>query len=458
MKKISILLCAIIALSMQLCLADESDKKYLFKTDFETAPGYVNNEGVFEFAKFFSSAGLSTSLSASAGDVLEVRGGSGNTGNALYASVEGRTSGIPSFTIPKSYTPNNDILILEFDVKCPTRFTAYSFPNFSVLQGWFGVGAGDTTNMLEDYRYSDLSVTGSNQWGNAGTYIKYGTNAVWYHYKFAIDFSTTTYALSINAEDNSFNYSKDNIPFRNSAASVSNVSFDLRGGSVMMDNLELYTMDKMKLLSSTLENNQTSVAVEQSQEFAFSQTISTSSLSEVTISSLEEGDYLLSLKDEKTVLLSYLKHLAYNTSYTVDFSKLMSNSGLYANGEKISFTTEAKPQVTLESYQIFKGLGQESAQQPSFAADNSFQNVQATVSNNTPQPTQATLMLALYNQYGYLCKMTCTKSQLEANEIKIMGAGTTIENTLGGGTVKMYLWNDAYLMKPWSVNITNALE
>lgn len=412
MKRICLLLCTVIFFAMP-CMAEKNGRNYIFETDFG---GYTEGDDAI---KYLASTGLTSTFSAEMGDRIEICDG------ALYVDISERSSGFPSMKIPKSYTQDKDVLVLEFDLKLAGKLSAMTFPQFgTIAQTWMGVSSNDTAL---DARFTDASVTSGNKWRSAGVIFKWGENAPWYHFKYTVDVGASKMAVNVSGEP-SFN--DNNIPIF-SGSGIPVISFDIRGGAYMIDNIELYTMGKMQIKSSDIQNGDVNVPCEKSVDIEFTQDVDESTLNEITISGLETGDYTVEKINGNMVRIKFKKPLEYATEYTVNAEKIKAVNGLAADGAVISFTTEAAPEIYIKDV--------------SAVYDGDMQTVTVKVANTSAESKSMTLFMAVYDEYNSLTQMNCISCTAEAESEKT----AVLAQKNANGTVKLYLWNSAELMQPY---------
>lgn len=467
-NKIGLLVCFLCILA-SVCVANASDetKNYIYKNDFSTLKDYVK-DGELDYSSYASKNSMSIGHSLTNGHEVSIYNDGGTNGDGLFTSIAGSTTGA-SIKINKAYTPNKDVFFLEYDFKLPDEnpIMAYSFPQIgSVVQSWVNLSR-DTTNRKIDMRYYDGDVSGSNKWSTMSGSMKYGANnAVWYHFKYVYDFESFTYSIYVTSEDNSLTFSKENIKMRKADNfSVSTITFDSRydatskiGGGCVLDNIEIYTMKKLYLVSSSVADKQTDIPVEETMEFVFSDKIDDTTISSVTVSDLAVEDYTVTLKDEKTVAIAFNKNLDYNKTYAIDFNSLVSKGGVYASGATVTFTTENQGDVYISDYKLYKGFGEQSTEKATYIADDGFWYIDAQIENISSEKKDVALILAFYDSYGYMVKATYVDVSADSQSVVNAGTGTVIPSSYAGGFVKMFLWNDAGVMTPYTLYVKSNLQ
>ncbi len=418
MKKICLLLCAAILFAMP-CMAEESGKNYIFKTDFEN---YTKEEDVFSY---LTKIGLSSTLSESMGDKAEIKDG------VLSVDVSGRSSGGPVIRIPKSYTQNDDVLMLEFDLKATGMLDSYQFPQFgTVAQTW--MLPNNKTNKIS-VAFTNQYATGSTKWTKIDNLLSTDVNSDWVHFKYMVDVNARKMSVWITG---AAEFTSENM-LTIAGENVGETKFVLREKSAfMIDNIEYYTMNKMKIKSSTVENGAINVPCEQPVDIEFSEKIDETSLDNITVSGLSKSDYTARLINDTTVRISFLKQLEYSTEYTINAENIKAENGLSGENTVITFTTESAPEVYMKNIDV--------------SEDGNLKTFTVTVANVSAESKPITVFMAAYDEYNSLAKMNYVSCEAEAENEKIIG----LSQNITGGKVKIYLWDGAELMQPYCADFT----
>ena len=415
MKKICLLLCAAIFFAMP-CMEEKYGRNYIFKADFSD---YSDDEDAIAY---LTKKGFTTSLTAAMGDKVEIKDG------ALFVDRTERTQGYPSIEILKSYTYDNDVVCFEYDLKPIGRVDSYQFPQFGVIaQTW--MLPGDSTI---DVAVTDVSVTSGSKWKRASKLLTWGENAQWYHFKYIVDAGTSKMSVWVSG---GAEFTAENVPII-SGTDIPKVLFNFRGGSCMMDNIEYYTMNKMRIKTSSVADGDENVPCEQPIDIEFSERIDENSLSGIAVSGLDADGYTTELPNDSTVRISFKKPLAYGSEYTINAESVKAKNGLSADNAIIKFTTEATPELYIKNVDE--------------AADGDLKTVSVTIANTAAESRNITLFMAVYDEYNSLVKMNYVSCEAGAESEKTVG----LSQKISGGTVKLYLWNGAELMQPYCAEYT----
>lgn len=418
MKKICLLLCAAIFFAMP-CMAEESGKNYIFKTDFEN---YTDEENAVDYLK---KLGFATTLAEASGDKVEI------TDGALSVDISERTTGSPSIKISKPYTQDKDVLVLEFDLKTTGLLNSYQFPQFgAVAQTWM---LPDEKTGKISVAFTDQRVAEGNKWTKVNNLLTGGVNSDWVHFKYMVDVGARKMSVYITG---AAEYTSENM-MTLVGENVGEAQFVLREKSAfMIDNIEYYTMNKMQIKSTSVANGAENVPCEQPVDIEFSEKIDETSLDNVTVSGLAKSDYTVVLASENTVRIKFAKQLEYSKEYTINAENIKAENGLSGEGALITFTTESAPDVYMKNVDVSK--------------DGNLKTFAVTITNTSSERKPITLFMAAYDEYNGLSKMNYVSCTAEAESEKTVG----LSQNITGGKVRIYLWDGAELMQPYCADFT----
>ncbi len=430
MRKICLLLCIAISLAIP-CMAEETaadGKNYLFKTSFE------GMEEDMTVNTFLSSLGITASVTAGKTNAMAVEA-DGDREDVLHVTTDISSTAITqaSIGISKSYTPNNDILVMEYDLKVIESLASYTFPQITnVCQGWMY----QAKEGLDKQKFAvlDRSITsGQNSFGEV---LTIRDSAKWHHFKYVYDIRNKRYSIYFD------DMVKENLAMADTAEGMSEVKFTIFSGEYMIDNLELYTLDKAKIVSGTVTDGDANVAPERDMEFTFTAAIDESTLGNITLTDMNQPeDFEAVLTSEKSVKIKLNKNMEFTKEYTLDFRGAKAKNGIPCE-DVLEFTTEAAPETYIASAQT--------------KADGSLTAVEAEIVNNSAEAKEVTVFVAGYDEYNYLTKMNYVKISLPAESSKKIGVSEKFAD--GTEKVMLYLWNNAKLMQPYSMSVNLALS
>ena len=231
---------------------------------------------------------------------------------------------------------------------------------------------------------------------------------------------------------------------------ISNLKFEKTNGrgQVWIDNVRVYTMPAFKLESSTIENNATDVFYDTKTITAtFSNDVADAS--GVTVSGLSADAYTVT-KDGKNITVSFNENLAFETTYTVNFTGITDTLGQTMGDCQISFTTETAPDILLKDIKYTSGIGSSfSSALGAIDAESGLGGVTLKLENTKDSDRNVNVIFAVYgSEGGVFEKAKSVESTVPANGMAdiSMGVDTT---GMSGKFVKAFVWDSFDSLKPW---------
>ena len=246
----------------------------------------------------------------------------------------------------------------------------------------------------------------------------------------------------------------------NSSAGTSGTST----GAVGIANVNVYTLPKLKMVSSTPEDGaegvyETSTTV----KAVFSEAVDAATLSNVKVmqtGTLVSSGYSVALDPEdttnKTVVVTF-DSLDKATAYKVDFAGITSvgTHPQALTGETvINFSTEANESVMITAVNFVEGSGSSAAKVTGLSASK-LNGIAVDLVNNDSKTNDVTVIYAVYDASGRFVDIVISGTELAANEELTLTTAMTIP---AEGFVKVFTWEGMTSLKPWTAAVVNTIN
>lgn len=209
------------------------------------------------------------------------------------------------------------------------------------------------------------------------------------------------------------------------------------------------------LLSSTVANGASAVYVKEGKiTLTFSDEVNSATLSSITMG--EDGetfaDFTATLNGLTAVDITFGGDLKYSEDYVIYYSGLKNSSNVAITGtNSLSFTTEAEPDIKLESITLTKGIGSSVTEQTDgiLEADSSIQGFKVALSNKADSAKTVNIVCALYNGNGIIKRVLTSEKAIDATATEMVELGTKIDASYAGGFAKIYIWDNVSNKTPF---------
>lgn len=213
-------------------------------------------------------------------------------------------------------------------------------------------------------------------------------------------------------------------------------------GLVYIDNVRVYTLPKMQTKTSSVADNAENVFIE-TDTLNFEFTNEVGDISGITVKADEKPirDYTADF-DGKKLTIKFNGILEYGTVYNIDLSEVTDDLGQKAKNSSITFTTERKPNITLDSLDT--------------NTDNGLRSVEMKLSNTSGNAETVNVITAIYSDKNVLKSTVTATVSIAANSSREVLCGVIDNPEYTGGTVKTYIWNTSGT--PYFKSITNKIN
>jgi len=207
------------------------------------------------------------------------------------------------------------------------------------------------------------------------------------------------------------------------------------------------------LLSSTVANGASAVYVKEGKiTLNFSDEVNSETLSSITMG--EDGetfaDFTATLNGLTAVDITFGGDLNYSKDYVIYYSGLKSSSNVALTGtNSLSFTTEAEPDIKLESITLTKGIGSSVTEPANLQDDGTIQGFKVALSNKADSAKTVNIVCALYNGNGIIKRVLTSEKAIDATATEMVELGTLIDASYAGGFAKIYIWDNVSNKTPF---------
>lgn len=202
-------------------------------------------------------------------------------------------------------------------------------------------------------------------------------------------------------------------------------------------------------LTTSISNESEGVYVKEgSISFIFSDNVDAETLSSFTIVEGMDAftNFTTAIGDTNEVVLTFVSDLKYSTNYTINYAGLASTAGAPLKGtSRLSFTTEAEPEIVINSITRTKGIGSSVTilgEEDFLSADGSIQGFKVSISNKTSDVKTVNIVCALYNSNGIINRVLTAEKDITAASTDVVELGTKIGTAYANGSAKIYIWNN----------------
>lgn len=198
-------------------------------------------------------------------------------------------------------------------------------------------------------------------------------------------------------------------------------------GLVYIDNVRVYTMPKMQLKKSSIDDNAQNVFIENN-ELSFEFTNEISDISGIAVRADENivKNYTADF-DGTRMTLKFDGDLEYGTKYNIDLFGVTDDLGQNVKNSSITFTTERKPNIMLESLDV--------------NTNNGLRSVELKLSNTSGADEAVNVITAIYSDKNVLKDTVAATVSIAANSSREVLCGVIDKPEYAGGIVKTYIWN-----------------
>jgi len=220
-------------------------------------------------------------------------------------------------------------------------------------------------------------------------------------------------------------------------------------GTAYIDNVKIFSQDKLVIKHCADEGK--TISVDQPYvDVEMSVPVNPASLSSVSINN--GATVSASMVNDKTVRVTFTSGIDFDTEYKINFSGITSTSGLSFGSlnNKVTFTTESKPDLTFESSTLYKhsALGN-AVVVTEIDADDSVYTVLSEVKNNSGSAKNVTVLHAIYDANGNLVDSVLTSKSVAGQSTANIGTGISVGAGLAGGKIRTFLWNNMDMMQAY---------
>lgn len=207
------------------------------------------------------------------------------------------------------------------------------------------------------------------------------------------------------------------------------------------------------LLSSTVANGASAVYVKEGKiTLTFSDEVNSATLSSITMG--EDGetfaDFTATLNGLTAVDITFGGDLKYSKDYVIYYSGLKNSSNVAITGtSSLSFTTEAEPDIKLESITLTKGIGSSVTEPANLEDDGTIQGFKVALSNKADSAKTVNIVCALYNGNGIIKRVLTSEKAIDATATEMVELGTLIDASYAGGFAKIYIWDNVSNKTPF---------
>ncbi len=226
--------------------------------------------------------------------------------------------------------------------------------------------------------------------------------------------------------------------------SLQNLTFANSNGQglVYIDNVRVYTVPKMQIKTSSVADNTENVFIEtDTLNFEFTNEIGDISGLAVKADEKPIKNYTADF-DGKKLTIKFDGTLEYGTVYNIDLSEVTDDLGQKVKNSSITFTTEQKPNITLDSLDT--------------NTDNGLRSVGVKLSNTSGNAETVNVITAIYSDKNVLKNTVTATVSIAANSSREVLCGVIDNPEYAGGTVKTYIWNTSGT--PYFKSITNKIN